>query len=91
MLQRDLLHQLPQTALAGFAFHAVDLFHLGGVHELRNLAAKSQTPAGDDHLVAFFIDHTQDVVVDDLLMRIASPSSPPGQAKKITSPLKSHS
>ncbi|MBM6901428.1 hypothetical protein H6B10_17560, partial [Gemmiger formicilis] len=38
----DLFHQFPQPPLAGFILHAVDLFHLGGVHELRHLAAKAQ-------------------------------------------------
>ena len=65
VLQRDLLHQLPQAALAGFVLHPVDLFHPGGVHKLAHLAAKAQPPAGDDALMPFFVDDAQNVVVDD--------------------------
>ena len=62
----DLFHQFPELSLSGLFFHAVGAFHSFGIHCLSPVALKTDPPSGDDQLVARFVHHAQDVIIDDL-------------------------
>ena len=65
MLQRDLLHQLPQPPLTAAVHHAVDLLHKAFVHTLAGAPLVAQPAPGGDELRAVLVHRADDIVVDD--------------------------